>query len=74
MNVDKTEAVQLRGLHSGQCFRFDDDEYIVTDECTNDEKAYLLCVNLFNGNIVRFSPDLEVIELDAELHIAIKYN
>lgn len=61
---------KLKELEPGDLFYFPTAIYIKTDEHTEDDPTWSLCVNLDNGYIERFNEDVQVgIIEDATLRI-----
>lgn len=47
-------------LRSGECFEYQDDLFMVTDECDKDYNYRVLCVNLEEGIILRLDGSKKV--------------
>ncbi len=65
---DKTSSVRLADLGHGSAFRFRGDVFIKTDEQATD--GHTKIVNLKSGVICYYSPDIEVIRVEAKVVLA----
>lgn len=63
--TDRTvEEIQLNALKAGDCFKCNNDVFIVTD-CSDKHEAD--CVNLNNGEIIPFDKENYVTSIKCEL-------
>lgn len=69
MNIIKRKPVPVFELKSGDCFMFNDELYIRTDETYLDHEEETQCVNLSDGSCYGFKGDIVVLYKNPVINI-----